>query len=73
MFSFSGTSTTGVEESATSIAGLGTVGWRARWDFGLNVGIAGGFQYIADPAISFTTVKSTGFQPLLLLDIGVSF
>lgn len=62
-----------VTESVGVPAGIFTLGWRGYWDFGLNIGVAGGLQYIGSPTFTSTEVKSAGAQPLFLLDVGLNF
>jgi hypothetical protein len=63
----------GPAQSATSFAFAATAGWRGYWDFGLNVGVGAGFQFIADPNFTGVDLHFTGVQPLLLVDIGFNF
>ena len=60
-------------ESATSITGIATVGWRGYWDLGINIGLGGGFSYTTIPLFTTINVNSAGFQPVLILDVGISF
>jgi hypothetical protein len=59
-------------ESASSLTGIATVGWRGYWDLGLNIGVGAGFQYTSTPVFNSITVNAAGFQPLLVLDVGFS-
>ncbi len=63
----------GLSEKANSMLGMLTVGWRGRWASGWNAGIAGGIQYLGDPAFTTIVIKSAGVQPLLTLDFGYNF
>jgi hypothetical protein len=60
-------------ESATTFAGLATVGWRGYWDLGFNIGVGAGLQLIGDPALQNTVLTSAGLKPIVVLDIGLSF
>lgn len=62
-----------LEESAASLAGMATVGWRGYWDLGLNIGVGAGFQYVQEPQITSVEVRSSNLQPLVILDLGFSF
>jgi hypothetical protein len=63
----------GISESATSFLGLATVGWRGYWDLGFNIGVGAGLQYISDPGFLNIVTTSSGFKPLIVLDVGISF
>lgn len=71
-YRFNATTAT-TEQSATSLSLLGTVGWRGYWDLGLNVGVGAGVQYVANPGFSGVTLNSVDFQPVFVLDVGISF
>lgn len=60
-------------ESSTSLLGFATVGWRGYWDLGINVGVAAGLQYIADPNFTSITASASGFRPMILVDLGFNF
>jgi len=62
-----------LSEKSSSLLGVLTAGWRARWGSGWNAGIAGGIQYLADPNFSSVVLSSSGIQPLLTLDFGFNF
>lgn len=72
LYQFSATDGT-AEESSASAAFLTTVGWRGYWDLGLNVGVGAGLQYVTDPKFALTEVKAVNIQPLIVLDVGISF
>lgn len=71
--SFFSSSGSGVEQQSTSMASLGTLGWRGYWDLGFNIGIGGGFYYFKDPNFSSYRISGAGFQPLALVDVGFNF
>ena len=61
-----------VSETKWVLSYLLALGW--RWDFGgINVGVAGGGQYLGDPALAAVVVEAIGFQPLVALDVGYRF
>lgn len=62
-----------IQESGTAFAFLATAGWRGYWDLGFNIGVAAGFQYIQEPNIGVVEIRSSGFQPLVVLDVGFNF
>lgn len=62
-----------VSESAKSFAAMATVGWRGYWDLGLNIGVGAGVQYVREPDIRSVEVRSSNFQPLVILDLGFNF
>jgi hypothetical protein len=72
MYQFSAANAT-TTESATSLSLMGTVGWRGYWDLGLNVGVGAGLQYVTDPQFTTTDIRAVNVQPLIVLDVGISF
>ncbi len=70
--SFTLTSATLVEK-VNSPAGFATVGYRARFEENLTMGVAAGGQYIRDPAFESAELKSVNLQPLMLIDVGFVF
>lgn len=65
--------TGGTPQSPEALQLLGTVGWRFKWPFGLNIGVGVGGQYIADPNFKVVTVNGLGFAPVGEIDLGLCF
>lgn len=63
-----------IEASTSAVAGKFTVGWRGRglWDLGLDLGVAGGLQYIHHSQ-DVIDVSLKDVVPLLSAYIGYSF
>lgn len=60
-------------ENSLSAAVLITAGWRFGWEKGINIGFAGGFQFVTSPKISLVSIDFKNFQPSVLVDIGLNF
>ena len=60
-------------QSGTSMGFLTTFGYRGYWDLGMNIGAAMGGQFLSDPKINLMEISAIGFQPLLMLDVGINF
>lgn len=60
-------------ESPKTLVGLATIGWRLRFKTGLNIGIAGGVQYIGSPNSTLVAVEFDGIRPIAVLDAGFAF
>lgn len=63
----------GSQESAFVLSAIGTVGWRQRWDLGINVGAGLGIQYVFTPNLNLVNVEFRGVQPLFVVDFGINF
>lgn len=72
-FAVSSSTNPNITESAGSMMGLATIGWRGYWDLGLNIGVSAGGQYIQDPHLITISVDSAGIQPVLTLDVGFNW
>jgi hypothetical protein len=73
IFLFSANDGVDPSQSATSPVVMVTGGWRGYWDLGLNIGVGAGVQYVSTPSFNNVDVKSAGFQPLLVVDVGFNF
>lgn len=62
-----------LSESPTTFVGLATIGWRLRFKSGLNIGIAGGVQYIGSPQSALVAIEFDGARPIAILDAGFAF
>ncbi len=64
-----------ISESNNALAGKFTVGWRGKalWDLGLDIGVAGGVQYIGLTNNTQLDVSFRGFLPLLTAYVGYAF
>jgi len=61
-------------DTAKTMIGMVTLGWRGYWDLGLNVGIGLGAQYIAQPEFQVLQVdQHTPIQPIMVMDVGFNF
>jgi len=60
-------------ESKQLLTGQFAVGYRARWVKSTSAGIAVGAKYLADPQFAAIETKSSGVQPLIMLDFGFNF
>ena len=62
-----------------SLSGEATVGWRgkAHWALGIDIGVAAGFQYVAEDSTFASAVATAndfhGILPLFQLSLGYSF
>lgn len=63
----------GSDESQLVLSAIGTVGWRQRWDLGINVGAGVGLQYVFNPNLALVNVEFQGVQPLFIVDFGFNF
>ncbi len=63
-------------EKISPVAFQGLAGWRGRpgWSIPLDIGVAGGFQYVAASAATFTIRNNfTGILPVFGMSLGCSF
>lgn len=60
-------------ETIYSPALVGTVGWRATWALGFNIGLAAGFHYIPQSRDVRVQVPFSSFAPIFTADIGFNF
>ncbi|MCB9255178.1 MAG: hypothetical protein H6617_10890 [Bdellovibrionaceae bacterium] len=63
----------GSEESQTCLSFIGTVGWRQRWDLGINVGASAGVQFIVNQNLQLVDLSYRNLQPTVLIDFGLNF
>lgn len=63
----------GSEESQTRLSFLGTVGWRQRWDLGINVGAGAGVQFIVNQDLQLVDLSYRNLQPTVIIDFGLNF
>ncbi|MCB0406022.1 MAG: hypothetical protein KDD51_14665, partial [Bdellovibrionales bacterium] len=63
----------GSEESQTRLSFLGTIGWRQRWDLGINVGAAAGVQFIVNQNLQLVDLSYRNLQPTVIIDFGLNF
>lgn len=62
-----------VEQQATSLEALATVGYQTKLEIGIVVGIAAGVQYLTDPEFTGITLNGVGVKPIVIFNVGVNF
>jgi len=63
-----------IEETGSGLGGKATVGWRGKalWDLGLDLGVAGGLQYLNIQTATLET-SFNGLLPMITAYVGYSF
>jgi len=62
-----------ISEKVSSLAALGTVGYRANLSSGINIGAGVGGQYIKSPETQSVSFDYSQVQPVAVIDVGISF
>jgi hypothetical protein len=66
-------SSPGLNESAKSPTGIGTVGWRFHFRNGINLGLAVGGEYISLPTFQSLSFNFHNPQGVAMIDVGFNF